>query len=144
MKRKQSPNQLKNLKPIRKGEIRNPKGINADPEMKAIKKLTAFELKELGSVMIRKDLKELKRLGKGPTGVSWLIASTAAIAVKAQETGDDKKWNAILDRIVGKVPFVAEVSGPSGGPIVTGNMSEEEILKRQLALDTKLAETEDE
>lgn len=102
--RKQSPNQLKNLKPVKKGEpSRNPKGSPTGPRIsKKFKRMSAREVEKIGALILRKDLNALIAMKDDPkaTGLMILVASCVVQAIKR---GDVRTLDALLDRFIGKV-----------------------------------------
>jgi hypothetical protein len=111
-KRKLSPKQIAGLQKgmQRKGMPgHNPTGKN-NPELTAIRKLTAHELKEIGSLLIRQDANKLRKIAKDGKE-SGLRAMVAAIAVKAIDQGDNQRAEWLANRIIGKVKDEIEVTG---------------------------------
>lgn len=102
--------QLANLKNIKKGQVLNPEGGRAhNPELRAIKRMTAVEVAEMGSLVLKNDIDSLKKIAKEP-GASVLKVMIAAVAVKVIEKGDAHALDILLNRLVGKVKENIEIS----------------------------------
>jgi|SRR5579859_3291368 len=103
---------------FKKGQSGNPLGGKLhDPEIRAIKKLTKEQLKEVGSLLLNYKLKELKALArsKEATIMQQMIASLAfRIIVK----GDPVAFDKLLDRLIGKVKEEIEHSGTAAQHVV--------------------------
>lgn len=121
---KLSPNSLKNLKPIRPGEVRNPDGGRThDPVKKALRSFTNEYLKEVIEAAVMGDLLALKEIiddEKSPA----IKVGVAKSVLKAIEYGDWTLLNSIIERIVGKIPNEIKLSGS------VGNESESDVLAR--------------
>lgn len=133
MKKRMTPKQLANLKPIKKGEVRNPTG-KGNPELQRLRRLTAFELQEIGSLLMNKEPAELKRIAKDPHE-SALRQWLANMILIGKETGDEKKFNAVADRIVGKVSDKLQIFGPEDDT----DKKDDLTLEQKMALADKLA-----
>ena len=99
-----------NLKPWKPGESGNGKGRPPVPEdVKRIRKLTNDEIKEVGSLLLSGKQSELEALLKSddtPMLKKWI----ASVAIAGVNAGDEKKLDAILNRIVGKVKEEIDVN----------------------------------
>lgn len=92
-----------NLKPFKPGKSGNPSGRPKDPPgLKKITNLTKKELVDIGNLVIKKDMFELKRLATNPKA-TVLQRMIASVAVKVISKGDMHALNLLLDRLVGKV-----------------------------------------
>jgi hypothetical protein len=142
VKKKMTPKQLANLKPFKKGNKANPTGKN-NPELTKIRGLTAFELQQIAGTLVRKDRKELRRLSKS-NSESGLTAMVAAIAVKAIDNGDDKRFDVLMNRIVGKVSDKLQMFGPDDDTNKADKLTETEKLAifAKNSKDLKVGENE--
>lgn len=106
-----NPKSLKNLRPIKKGQVLNPKGGQAhDPHLKLIKMLTQKELAEIGNLVIKNNLDALKAIAKDKNA-TVIKVMLAAVAVKVIEKGDMHALDILLNRLVGKVKEQVEHLG---------------------------------
>lgn len=88
---------------FKKGQSGNPEGGRLhDPEIRAIKNLTRRELAEIGSLVLKKDLDALKALRANPKTMV-LTAMMAGMAIRIVSRGDAAAFDALLNRLVGKV-----------------------------------------
>lgn len=113
-----SPNSLKNLKPVQPGEVRNPLGGKTHgPEVKAMRKLTAEFLKQMIEIAASSDVAELTRISNDPksTVTELMVARCLHKAIKDQ---DWSLFDRIIERLVGKVPD--KVDHTSGGEKIPG------------------------
>jgi hypothetical protein len=100
---------------FKKGQSGNPLGGKLhNPEIKKIKALTEAELIEVGAVVAKGKIGELKALMKNPE-TNTLQAMVAGLAVKAMIKGDAAAFNALMDRLLGKVKENFHLSGSIGG-----------------------------
>lgn len=98
-----NPNSKKNLKPVSKGEVRNPKGAKAHKGLKqSLKRLTTEELKNLIELVITQPVSELQKIAQDPTN-SALKVGIASAMVKMINKGDFVTLESMLQRVVGKV-----------------------------------------
>ncbi len=111
-----NPKSIKNLKPFKKGEPSgNPLGGKLhNPEIKKIKALTEKELIEVGTFIVQGKMGELKALLKNPE-TPMLQAMVAGLAVKTMVKGDASAFNALMDRLLGKVKEQVQLSGSING-----------------------------
>lgn len=108
--------QLANLKPFKKGApSANPEGARKhSPEIKKIKALTEEQLIEVASFVLQNDVGSLRAKIKDPkTGA--LQAMVIGLAIKTMSKGDPGAFNALMDRILGKVKENFNFSGNIGG-----------------------------
>jgi hypothetical protein len=106
IKKKRYNKGWENLKPIKKGEVRNPNGRPTNAFC-----LTALVKKELES-QAEKDGKPLKN--KDGTPKTWAEILASAIVRQAAK-GNPSALNQLWDRTDGKVPLPLEHGGPGGG-----------------------------
>ena len=100
-----------NLRPWKKGQSGNPLGGQLhDAEIRAIKKLTKEELKELGAIVLKNNLDELMKIQDDPNA-SVLKVLVASVCVKAIKKGDMYSLDVLLNRLIGKVKEEIEHSG---------------------------------
>ncbi len=99
-------------RPFQPGQSGNPNGrppVSAD--VLRIRKLTNNEIKEVGSLLLagrESDLEEMVKNSETPILKKWM----ANVSLMGLKSGDEKRLNAILDRIVGKVKDVVQVELP--------------------------------
>lgn len=104
-----------NLKYFQKGQSGNPEGGRKhDPELKKLKNLTQAELIEVGTFIVKGKMSELRALMKNPD-TSALQAMVAGLAIKTMSKGDPAAFNALMDRLLGKVKEHIQHSGEIGG-----------------------------
>ncbi len=87
----------------KKGQSGNPAGGKKhDPALKRLKNLTKTELIDIGNLVIKGNIVELKAIAKNPdaTVIQTMLAS---VAVKIIEKGDMSALDVLLNRLVGKV-----------------------------------------
>lgn len=102
---------LKNLKNFKKGQSGNPLGGKLhNPEIKKLKALTQAELVEVGTLVVKGQMSKLREMIKDPTTPA-LQAMVAGLAVKTIAKGDPAAFNALMDRILGKVKENVHLSG---------------------------------
>lgn len=97
--------------PWQPGQSGNPSGRpKLDPELRAIKNLTNKELIEIGNLVIKGNIEELKQVQRDPqaTVIKTMIA---AVAVKIISKGDMGALDVLLNRLIGKVKDETKISG---------------------------------
>jgi len=113
-----NPKSLKNLKPLKKGQVLNPDGARThNKALQEVRRLTKEELAEVGSLIIRHNIDELRAIAKNPK-TTVLKAMCAALAIRVISRGDPSAYDALLNRLVGKVPEKINMTGATG-PQVT-------------------------
>lgn len=130
-----------NLRPIKKGEVRNPtgKGGGPNPELTELRRMSAHQVAEIGTLIVSKNLTKLQDIINDAIGTktkppnpnskhSALKVWMARVALKGIGKGDPHALDVLLNRIVGKVKDRIEVGGLDGGPVraLVGAMSAEE------------------
>lgn len=90
-----------NLKPIKKGEVRNPNGAKAHFKTK-IKGLTKAEYTRIMTAVMESDIDALQAIANDRTA-STIVVAVAACAVKAISKGDYGTIELMLQRAIGKV-----------------------------------------
>ena len=96
--------QLKNLKPAKKGEIRNPEGGRAhNPITKALKKITIESYREIIETILKGNLEELRAIAADPKTPALQVGIAVAF-MNAIKKGDYQVIERIAERIVGKIP----------------------------------------
>lgn len=99
-----SPNSIKNLRPISKGEIRNPQGGRAhDPIKKELKKFTSQYLTEIIEMAVMGNLAGLKTIVENPNSPAIQVGVAKAL-FNAISSGDWGTLESIVSRVVGKTP----------------------------------------
>lgn len=89
-------------KVAKKGEVRNPKGINISPERRALKELTEKSLSEaIQKVFTATEQECLELLNDEKTSLGHKLILRAGI--DAAQHGNYTKFNEILERVLGKV-----------------------------------------
>lgn len=108
--------QLKNLKPFKKGQPSgNPLGGKLhNPEIKKLKALTEAQLIDVATFVLQSSVGEIKARMKHPK-TSVLQAMVLGLAVKSMTKGDASAFNALMDRMLGKVKENFNFSGNIGG-----------------------------
>lgn len=103
---------------FKKGQSGNPSGGRAhDPALRMIRHLTKAELVEIGNLVIKNNMEELKKIGKDPNA-SVIKTMLAAVAVKIITKGDMHALDVLLNRLVGKVKDEVEHTGTLHAPQV--------------------------
>lgn len=108
---------------FKKGQSGNPLGGKlANPELRAIKRLTSIEVAEIGKLVISKNSAKLKAMiedsANNPESKhSALKIWIATVAYKGIKKGDAHALDILLNRLIGKVKDKIEITGGDGGPI---------------------------
>ncbi len=123
---KQGKKQANKVKPVppkhgqwKKGQSGNPEGGRKhDPVIKQFKALTKAELAEVGNLVVKSKLDDLKAVKDDPNA-SVLKVMLASIAVKVISKGDMHALDLLLNRLIGKVRDDVIVTGiPANQPQV--------------------------
>lgn len=94
---------------FKKGEVRNPKGINISPERRALKDLTEKSLSDaIQKVFTSTEQECLELLNDKETSLGHKLILRAA--VDATQNGNYTKFNEILERVLGKVPTKVDMT----------------------------------
>lgn len=113
---------------FKKGVSGNPLGAKLhNPELRAIKRLTAAEVAEIGALVVSKNLVALKAVIENPNA-SALKVWMATIAFRGIKSGNAKSLDILLNRLIGRTTEKIQISGSDGGPIrsIVGAMTKEE------------------
>lgn len=90
---------------FQKGEIANPYGGGPNaPLARRIRTLTRKELIALGNLVVQGNVHELRRIKKDIAHSSTLKVMLASVALRVIEKGDVAAMEALLNRLIGKVP----------------------------------------
>lgn len=100
------------------GNNANPRGAAAHNQLaKQIKHLTKKELQSLANLVLQGNVYEIRRIKKDKAHSSTLKVMLASIAIRVIEKGDHQAMEALLNRMIGKVPEKFEHEGLNGtGP----------------------------
>lgn len=107
-KRGKNPKSLANLKPIKKGEVRNPAGINSK---RPFSDFYFFHAKEVIPEPWRKRLNKDAGGRLIPKGATWGEADSRRLHLEAA-TGNVNAIRELADRVEGKAPQRLEITGP--------------------------------
>lgn len=91
---------------IKKGEVRNPKGIggvNHNPLIKALRKVTLESYREIVELVLTSDVQAIKKIAENPKSTGLQVGIAVAF-LKAIKNGDYTVIERIAERIVGKIP----------------------------------------
>jgi hypothetical protein len=107
MPRGKHPASLKNLKPIQKGEVRNPQGINR-------KRPFTDRMYELTEQLLNQtpEGRKIQKKFNLPEGSTWGDAAVRRLMMEAVDGGSIPAVKEMADRIEGKAPERLEISGP--------------------------------
>jgi hypothetical protein len=102
-------------RPFQKGQSGNPLGGQLhNPEMRAIKRLSEKELIEVATFVLNSKVSQIKARMKHPD-TSVLQGMVLGLALKCMTRGDASAFNALMDRLLGKVKDNLSLSGSIGG-----------------------------
>ena len=102
-KRKMTEKQLANLRPIKKGEAKNPIGANAHKGPKTMfKKLTKEMFAEMIEATTNGTVSDLKKIAENPNSTALQVALATSL-VKMINKGDYHSLELMLQRVIGKV-----------------------------------------
>lgn len=116
---------------IKKGQVLNPEGARAhNPAMKELKALTVADMQLMGSMVVKGDLASLARIAADDTTPA-LQAWIAKIALTGIRDGDIYKLDALLNRLIGKVPdaIAMQITNP------LSSMTEEDLKAKLNAIE---------
>lgn len=104
----------------KKGQSGNPQGARLhDPVARAIKNLTKAELVEVGNLVIKNDIVELRKLVKSKDA-SVLKVWIANVCLRGIERGDVAALDVLLNRLIGRVK--EDIAFTTNLPQVTINL----------------------
>lgn len=104
---------------FKKGQSGNPLGGKLhNPEIKLIKKLSEKELIEVATFVLQSKVGEIKARMKDPN-TSVLQGMVLGLAAKIMTKGDASAFNALMDRMLGKVKDNVNFTGA----VTTGGTS---------------------
>lgn len=107
-----------------KGQSGNPKGSSGVARLGGdIKRMSVEQIAEVGSIILQGDMATLYALADDPT-TTGLKGWTAKLVVQSMEKGDSATYERILNRIVGRVKDVIEISGVDGRPMEVRSVGE--------------------
>lgn len=121
---------------FKKGVSGNPTGSKPQSQIAtAIKRLTAAEVAEIGTIIVSKNIPKLREILRdaktNPNSKhSILKVWIAQVAFKGLTKGDPHALDVLLNRLIGKVKDQIELTGQNGGPVrqIVGAMTQEERL----------------
>lgn len=106
-----SPNSLKNLKHIKKGQVMNPEGARAhDPVKKELKRFTNKYLRDIIELAVMGNLAGLQAVVKDPNAPAIQVGVAKALA-DAVVNGNWSILESIVSRVIGKVPDRIHLGG---------------------------------
>ena len=122
------PKNTSGLKPFKKGQTGNPKGSSEKQRaLGQIGRLTGEALADIGSTLLYGTETALETMLNDPKA-TVLSKWTAKLIMHSMLEGDAAVYNAVLNRIVGKVKERIEHSGPGGDAIaIRSKMTVEEM-----------------
>lgn len=91
---------------IKKGEVRNPKGIGGvhhNPMIKALRKVTLESYRQIIELVLTSDVAAIKKIAENPKSTGLQVGIAVAF-LKAIKNGDYTIIERIAERIVGKIP----------------------------------------
>jgi hypothetical protein len=126
------PNSLEHT--FQKGVSGNPLGNKVlSPELRMAQKLTKAQLTETATMIVNCTLPELKAIAEDENS-TVLQRMALSLALRVIENGDTFAWDALLNRIVGKVTDKLHVSGSiSPQVIITLPSNGREVKELELA-----------
>lgn len=100
---------------FKKGQSGNPQGGRLhNPEIKRIKGLTQKELIDVATFVLQSSVGQIKTKMKDPK-TSVLQGMVLGLALKSMTKGDAASFNALMDRLLGKVREHIDFTGTVGG-----------------------------
>lgn len=123
-----TPKQLANLRPIKKGEVRNPEGGRAvSPLVRALQKFSRKAFTEVLEAVLSGDDKQLKEFMKPTQPALYRLCATAM--VDAIKGGNYSLVERMTERLIGKIPDKIEVDA---------NTRNQNISHTELAIKTTI------
>lgn len=102
--------QLENLRPAKKGDIRNPRGGQAhNPLVKAIKNLTVDSYREVVEIIMTENIEAIRAIIEDPKSPAFKVGIATSL-MKAIKNGDYHVIERIAERIIGKIPETLNVN----------------------------------
>ncbi len=136
-KKGRHPNSLKNLKPVKPGEIRNAEGGRSHDKHKKIwKRFTNEYLVEIIDLAIMGNLQGLKKVVDNPDSPAIQVGVAKALFT-AISKGDWDTLERIISRIVGKVPDKIDLSGSVGSYAETQEDAENRQKRVEMLLQKR-------
>jgi hypothetical protein len=123
---------------IKKGEVRNPNGGRAHYQGRvssSFKRLTADEVRDIGSAILSNDTLALRAIIKDPKN-SVLKVWVASCAFKAITKGDANTLEILLNRFVGRVKEDIQINA-------VVEVADEDPIVRQKRIEEKLQRLKD-
>lgn len=123
----------KGLIPFKKGQSGNPQGGRIhNAEIKRIKNLSEAELVEVASFIINSRINDLKAKIKEPE-TTTLQGMVIGLALRTASRGDPSAFNALMDRLLGKVKEKVEITSNNTNVTAEVVTYDEDKLKAVLA-----------
>jgi hypothetical protein len=116
---------------VKVGQVLNPRGAGAhDPIVKRIRKLSQEELHEVGSMLLHRKFTDIEKLAENEdaNGLKRVLAS---VILSAERGGNMAKFNALLDRLIGKVSDRVDITVKSPHANKSREQIEAEIKELQ-------------
>lgn len=117
-----------------KGQSGNPHGQPPHRELQAIRRLTRDQVAEIGSMLVRGEIDELKKV-RDNERESALRRTLAKAVIKAFDEGDMVKLELILVRVIGKPKDdveITHVSGPKVLVMLPPNVRDTKTIEAEL------------
>lgn len=117
--RKPNAKSLANLRPVKKGEVRNPLGAGAQPHNKiktALRKMTTEQVQEIAAAVVGNNLQNMQAIRDDPD-TPVLKVWIASIALQGIRDGNMTSLNMLLDRIIGRSREHIVLTGDNNNPI---------------------------
>lgn len=116
-------------KRIKKGEVRNPKGINISPEKRALKEFHREAISDAIKVTMTSTPKEIEEIMNHPdTSISYKTILGAML--DACEQRSYSKFYEIAEHVIGKIPTKIDMT--SGGKPLGEKLEDREKLRKAM------------
>jgi hypothetical protein len=100
---------------FRPGRSGNPDGGRRhNPALKIIKRLTAPEIQEVGSLIVKGSMADLKKAAADP-GASVYKVMLISLVMRVIKKGDPRAFDTLFNRLVGKPKSASELTGAEYG-----------------------------
>lgn len=120
------------------GNKANPKGGGAlSPDIKKIRRLTTEEVHYVGSLVLSRDMETIDKIANDPKQPA-LRAWIAEIVASGHRGGNVNKFNALLDRLIGKVSDKVDITVKSPHANKSPEQIEQEIKELEELAAIKL------